>query len=101
MTTKPFGSHPSTAEEFTLTTVTSKPHGIIDVSFTNIGATIVSWKIGELANKKELVLGFKDGASYLSSDNPFFGPPASYYTNIQVQRLGESQIEYRKQNSRI
>ena len=75
MTTEPFGRHPETGEEFTLTTVTSKPHGIIEVSFTNLGATIVSWKIGELANNKELVLGFKDGASYLSSDNPFFGLP--------------------------
>lgn len=80
MTTKPFGRHPVTGEEFTLTTVTSKPHGIIQVSFTNLGATIVSWKIGELA-KKELVLGFKDGASYLSSDNPFFGLSNSMYAN--------------------
>lgn len=75
MTTKPFGRHPTTGEEFTLTTVTSKPHGIIDVSFTNLGATIVSWKLGDLVNKKKLVLGFNDGVSYLSSDNPFFGLP--------------------------
>jgi hypothetical protein len=101
MTTKPFGRHPTRGEEFTLTTITSKPHGIIDVSFTNIGATIVSWKIGGLAYKKELVLGFKDGVSYLSSDNPFFGLQYPNRANIQVQRLGESQTEYRKQNSRM
>jgi len=84
MTTKPFGRHPTTGEEFTLTTV-----------------TVVSWKIGGLAHKKELVLGFKDGASYLSSDNPFFGLQYPNRSNIQVQRLGESQTEYRKQNSRM
>jgi len=98
MATKPFGRHPTTGEDFTLTTVTSKPHGVIDVSFTNIGATIVSWKIGGLAHKKELVLGFKDGASYLSSDNPFFGLQYPNHANIQGQRLGESQTEYLKRN---
>jgi aldose 1-epimerase len=75
MTTKPFGFHPETKEALTLTTVTSKPRGLIEVSFTNIGASIVSWKIGRFGRKKELVLGFDDGASYLGSpnDNPFFG----------------------------
>jgi len=74
MTTRPFGSHPVTGETLTLTTVTSKPHGLIEVSFTNVGASIVSWKIGRLV-KKDLVLGFHDGASYLAppSENPFFG----------------------------
>jgi galactose mutarotase-like enzyme len=75
MTTKPFGIHPETKEQLTVTTVTSKPSGIIEVSFTNVGATIVSWKVGRIARKQDLVLGFNDGASYLvpSSDNPFFG----------------------------
>jgi galactose mutarotase-like enzyme len=75
MTTKPFGFHPDTKEPLTLTTVTSKPRGLIEVSFTNVGATIVSWKIGSLARKQELVLGFHDGPSYLASpsDNPYFG----------------------------
>jgi galactose mutarotase-like enzyme len=74
MTTKPFGIHPKTSEPLTLTTVTSKPHGLIEVSFTNVGATITSWKIGRIA-KKELVLGFNDGASYLvpPTENPYFG----------------------------
>ena len=75
MSTKPFGVHPDTEEPLTLTTVTSKPHGLIEVSFTNVGASVVSWKIGRIAKKKELVLGFHDGPSYLASpdDNPFFG----------------------------
>lgn len=75
MTTKPFGFHPETKEALTLTTVTSRPSGLIEISFTNVGAAIVSWKIGRIARKQELVLGFHDGASYLVSgnDNPFFG----------------------------
>ena len=73
MTTKPFGVHPQTGEALTLTTVTSKPHGLIEVSFTNVGASIVSWKIGRFARKQELVLGFPDGTYYFASDNPFFG----------------------------
>jgi galactose mutarotase-like enzyme len=77
MTSKPFGVHPETGEPLTLTTITSKPHGLIEVSFTNVGASIVSWKIGRIGNKKELVLGFHDGPSYLAppSENPFFGRP--------------------------
>jgi len=79
MSTKPFGFHPETKEPLTLTTVTSKPQGLIEVSFTNVGATIVSWKIGRIAPKQELVLGFHDGPSYLapSSENPFFGMSVS------------------------
>jgi galactose mutarotase-like enzyme len=78
MANKVFGKHPETGEPLTLTTVTSKPSGLIEVSFTNVGATIVSWKIGRIAAKKELVLGFHDGADYFSADNPFFGTlPAS------------------------
>jgi len=73
MSTKPFGTHPHTNESLTLTTISSKPSGIIDVSFTNVGASIVSWKLGGLSTRKELVLGFNDGASYFSKDNPFFG----------------------------
>jgi galactose mutarotase-like enzyme len=79
MATKPFGAHPVTGEPLTLTTVTSKPTGLIEVSFTNVGASIVSWKIGRIAQKKELVLGFDDGTAYLAppSENPFFGTWAS------------------------
>jgi len=75
MITKPFGTHPETQEPLTITTVLSKPTGLIEVSFTNVGATIVSWKIGRIARKQELVLGFSDGASYLAppNENPFFG----------------------------
>jgi len=75
MATKPFGAHPVTAEPLTLTTVTSRPRGLIEVSFTNVGASIVSWKIGRIAKKTELVLGFDDGAAYLAppSQNPYFG----------------------------
>lgn len=75
MTTKSFGVHSQTGDPLTLTTVISKPSGIIEVSFTNVGAAIVSWKIGRIARKQEIVLGFHDGASYLAppNDNPFFG----------------------------
>jgi galactose mutarotase-like enzyme len=75
MTTKPFGTHPQTGQPLSLTTVTSKPSGLVEVSFTNVGATIVSWKIGRIARKQELVLGFSDGASYIvpPTENPFFG----------------------------
>jgi hypothetical protein len=75
MTTVPFGFHPESQRALTLTTVKSKPHGLVEVSFTNVGATIVSWKIGAIGEKQELVLGFPDGPSYLKDpgDNPFFG----------------------------
>ena len=76
MKTEPFGVNPKTSEALTLTTVTSKPTGLIEVSFTNVGASIVSFKIGRIARKKELVLGFPhDGPSYLAppDENPFFG----------------------------
>lgn len=98
MTTKPFGVHPETGEPLTLTTVTSKPHGLIEVSFTNIGASIVSWKIGRIGKKKELVLGFQDGASYLAppSANPFFGLRLSCITNFQGQQSGELRIALTK-----
>ena len=74
MTTKQFAIHPETSKHLTVTTVTSKPHGLIEVSFTNIGATITSWKIGKIV-KKELVLGFHDPAYYLlpPKENPYFG----------------------------
>ena len=83
---KTFGRHRTTGEELILTTVKSKPRGIIEVSFLNLGATIVSWKLGQFADKKELVLGFQDGASYLSSDNPYFGLPLTDSTHFQAQR---------------
>jgi galactose mutarotase-like enzyme len=88
MTTKPFGVHPQTQQPLTLTTVKSKPHGLIEVSFTNVGATIVSWKIGRITKKQELVLGFPDGAAYLGprSENPFFGIPI-VLTDFQGQQL--------------
>ena len=76
MKTESFGVDPKTAEPLTLTTVTSKPKGLIEVSFSNVGATIVSFKIGRIAKKQELVLGFPhNGAAYLGppEENPFFG----------------------------
>ena len=78
MKTEPFGVDPKTSEPLILTTVTSKPVGLIEVSFTNVGASIVSFKVGRIAKKQELVLGFPDGASYLapSEENPFFGTPS-------------------------
>ena len=93
MTTKPFGSHPETKEALTVTTVTSKPTGLIEVSFTNVGASIVSWKIGRFAKKQELVLGYHDGVSYFASDNPFFGTMVLTKVDLQGRLLGESQIE--------
>ena len=79
MATNPFGTHPVTGESLRKTTVTSKPHGLIEVAFTNVGASIVSWKIGRFAQKKELVLGFNNGASYLAppTENPFLGTVAT------------------------
>jgi galactose mutarotase-like enzyme len=82
MTTKPFGFHPETKEALTVITVTSKPTGLIEVSFTNVGASIVSWKIGRIAKKQELVLGFHDGASYFANDNPFFGRTYKMTANL-------------------
>jgi galactose mutarotase-like enzyme len=74
MTTRDAGTH-ETGKSLTVTTVVSKPSGVIEVSFTNVGATIMSWKIGRRIAKKELVLGFSDPASYLvpPNENPYFG----------------------------
>jgi galactose mutarotase-like enzyme len=64
----------------------------------NLGATIVSWKLGQFADKKELVLGFEDGASYLSPDNPYFGLLLGESTHFQAQQSAELQIELRRRD---